>query len=177
MRKPKIDMVPAAEDRSLPVFEEFEKVMDRVRSRAYDLFKSHTFGNGNAIEDWLKAEHEICWPGAELVEGDDAFTVKVALAGFSGGDITVTATPSELIVKAVQESTTPAEASEVEHPETVHWSDFHFENVYRKIGLPSDVDVKKVTATFKDGMLTISAPKSAAEPKPAPKKVEISSAA
>ena len=177
MTKPKVEKVPAAEDRTLPIFEEIEEITERIRNRAYDFFRSHGFGDGHALEDWLKAEREICWPEAELVEGDEGFTLKISLAGFDGDDITVTATPSEIIVKAVQESETPAESSEEEAPETVHWSDFRYENVYRKVELPIDVAVNKVKANLKDGMLTVTAPKLESARKPKPKKVEISTAA
>ena len=58
----------------------------------------------------------------------------------------------------------------------MHWSEFRHENVYRHVTLPAEVDVNKIKAGFKDGLLTIAAPKAATE-KPVAKKVEISTAA
>ena len=174
MSKPTIEKVPSVEDRSLPVFAEFDKITDRIRQRAYEFFKEHGFGDGHDLEDWLKAEREVCWPTAELIEDDAGFTLKVALAGFDADDLTVTANPQELIVKASGESSAAGEEDE-EGP-AVRWSEFHHENVYRHVELPAEVDVDKIKAEFKRGLLTIVAPKVAIE-EPVEKKVEISTAA
>ncbi len=177
MTKPKIQKVPEAEDRTLPIFQEIEEISDRIRQRAYDFFRGHGFGEGHALEDWLQAEREICWPAAEFVEADDGFTLKVSLAGFKGDDITVTATPTELIVKAEQKTEETSEPSDEEASEKVHWSDFHYENVYRRVEVPVEIEVDRIRANLKDGMLTITAPKIKAARPAKPKKVEISSAA
>ena len=58
------------EDRSLPIFDEFNEIADRIRVRAYSLSKRHGPGEGRDLDDWLAAEREICWPSAELVEDD-----------------------------------------------------------------------------------------------------------
>lgn len=174
MSKPNIQKVAAVDDRTLPVFAEFDKIAERIRNRAYELFTRHGFGAGNDVEDWLEAEREVCWPATELLEDDDTFELKVALAGFDADDITVTANPCELIVKATQEIR--HEAPEESETSKVHWSEFRTGDVYRHVGLPVDIDVDKVSARFKRGLLTIEAPK-AEETRKAPKHVEISTAA
>jgi HSP20 family protein len=165
MAEPNIQKVPSAEDRSLPIFAEFDKLADRIRLQAYNLFAGRGGSAGNALDDWLAAEHEICWPAAELVERDDAFALNVALAGFAAGDVTVTATPREVIVKAARKSEKGSKAGEL------RWSEFRSNDVYRRVELPADVDVAKVTASLTDGMLKIVAPKAAAKKKAAAVKV------
>lgn len=179
MSKTTVEKVPSTEDRTLPIFAEFDKITDRIRVRAFELFSRHGFGDGHELEDWLKAEREICWPAAEFVEDDDAYTLKIALAGFDDDDITVTATPRELIVKATQDKLESSESGEDEKAvSTVHWSEMHYENVYRHVDLPADVEVENVAAVFKKGLLTVTAPKAkAAKKKPRSKKVEVSTAA
>ena len=101
----------------------------------------------------------------------------MALAGYDTDDITVPANPQELIVKAIEEtSDSGEEARQEEEGPTVHWSEFRHENVYRHVTLPAEVDVDKIKAELKDGLLTIAAPKAAVE-EPVEKKVEISTAA
>ena len=85
---------------NLLVFKEMESVFDRIRARAFDLFSRRGFGDGHVLEDWLAAEREICWPAGELVEQDKAVTLSVALPGFEPADISVTATPHQLVVHA-----------------------------------------------------------------------------
>lgn len=157
MSKLDVARVPSVEDRNLPIFDEFNEIAEKIRVRAFNLFANRGFSCGNDLEDWLLAEREICWPSAELIEEDDEFEVKVALAGFEPKDISVTATPRELIIKAKHKE----ERSQDDDDDDVkvHWSEFRGNNVYRRIPLPADVNVKKVTAEFEHGMLEIEAPK------------------
>ena len=99
-----IQKVSEPQDRALPIFAEFDQLVDRIRERAFSLFDGRGRGPGNDMDDWLTAEREICWPAGELSESDDAYELDVALAGFEPGDLSITATPSELIVKASHES-------------------------------------------------------------------------
>lgn len=167
---PNVDVqkVGSTEDRSLPIFSEFDDLMDRIRVRAYNLFCDRGSTEGADLDDWLAAENEVCWPAAELEEDDDEFEFKVALAGFEPKEISVTASPRELIVKASH-----ASEKEDEKPD-VRWSEFRSNNVYRRVELPADIDLDKVKAAFKNGLLEIDAPK-AAEKKGRTKKIKVAS--
>jgi HSP20 family protein len=85
--------------------------------------------------------------------------VKVALAGFEPAEIAVTATPSEVIVKASHHRKS-SEGTDTK----VRWSELSSNDVYRRVPLPGAVDVEKVTATFKNGLLEIVAPLAKAAP-------------
>lgn len=171
MSKLNIQKVPSAKDRNLPIFEELDEIADRIRVRAYKLFADRGFGQGRDLDDWLIAQREICWPAAELVEKEGEFNVKVALAGFDPGDITVTATPRELIVKASHKQ--DRKESEDRDGIKIRWSEFYGNNVYRQVPLPADVDVAKIKAYFEQGMLEIEAPKMKHKA-PAGKKIKVS---
>ncbi len=149
------------EDRSLPIFDEFNEVAERIRVRAYSLSKMHGPGEDRDLDDWLAAEREICWPSAELVEDEGFFEVKVALAGFDVEHIAVTATADELIIKAVRDEA-ESESSATEKAQ-IRWSELRSEDVYRHIELPASIDVENVTAKFRNGMLEIEAPKATLE--------------
>ncbi len=157
MSKLNIEKVPSIDERNLPIFDEFNEIADRIRVRAFNLFANRGFGVGNDMDDWLQAEREICWPTAELVEEDDEYEVNVALAGYEAKDISVTATPRELIIKASHKD---KEENRDEDDDTrILWSEFRSSSVYRRIPLPAEVDVKKIKAEFENGMLEIEAPK------------------
>ena len=148
MSKPEIQKVPVAGERTLPIFEELEEFADRIRVRAYNLFKGRGFDTGHDLDDWLAAEREIGWPAAELVEENDEFEIRIALAGFEPDDVVITATPDEIIVKAAHEEKKPEDDDA-----RVHWSEFRSNVVYRHITLPSPIVVDKVEASLKRGML------------------------
>ena len=156
------------DDRSLPIFKELDALTDRIRVRAYNLFRSRGGEGGNDVDDWLTAERLEMWPAAELREKDDVFKIRVALAGFDDDDIEVTAAPREIILKAQHER---QDASD-EDAKT-YWSEFESNAVYRRIELPAPIEVDHVTASFDDGVLKIKARKSIDKPRD----VEITSAA
>jgi HSP20 family molecular chaperone IbpA len=166
---PQLDVqkVSKTDDRSLPLFEELDRLADRIRVQAYNLFSRRGGDQGHALDDWINAEREFCWPSAELAELDGKYDVKVALAGFEPSEIAVTATPRELIVKASHEHRRPSQGKEAK----VRWSEFRSNDVYRRVPLPAAVDVEKVTATFKNGLLEIVAPLAKAASEPA--KIEV----
>jgi len=170
MSKLSVQKVSADESRNLPIFAEFNEIADRIRNRAYKLFEDRGFEDGYEIEDWLEAERQVCWPPAELVEDVDEFDIKVALAGYEPDEISVTAAPNDVIVKADHESRKESEES------FKRFSEFRSNRVYRRFGLPASIKTDKVEATFKNGMLTIAA-KKLAEERAKPKRVEIQTAA
>ena len=170
MTRLNIQRVPSADVRKLPIFAEFERLADRIRLQAYNLFSRRGAGEGHALDDWLAAEREVCWPAAELSERDGEFVLDVALAGFEPDEITLTATPREIMVKAAHKH----ERKSVGKGEPkLRWTEFRSNDVFRRVELPVAVDVDKISADFRNGLLKIVAPKaqSAAE---SPKQIEIS---
>lgn len=173
MTEVRVQRVPKVEKRTLPVFAEIEDVMSRIRTRAYELCSGRGFEEGRALDDWLAAEREICWPATELTERDADYVLSVALAGFEPDEISVTATPRELIVNAKHES---AHAEEPAVRSKVRWSGFAGNEVYRRVELPVELDVGAVRASFRNGLLKVAAPK-LEMPERAAKRIEISKAA
>jgi len=174
MSKLEVKKVPSVEDRALPIFAEFDEMLDRLRDRAYSLFCTRGGSDGHALDDWLRAEREFCWPATELAEQDSEFELNVALPGFEPDEINVTATPRELIIKAAHLRKHEKESEE--KGAKVHWSEMHREDVFRRVELPAEVDVDKISAELDRGVLTIEAPK-ATEKAKQQKQVKVSSAA
>lgn len=166
MQEIRVQKVKQPEDRKLPIFKDVEKVMARIRGRAFELFSGRGRGEGHALDDWLAAEREICWAASELTEDEKEYVMEVALAGFEPGEVSVSATPREIIVHA---------ATKAEHAEKgkVAWSQFSSNDVYRRVEFDTEISVDKVTAKFRNGLLKIVAPK-VAQPK---QEIAVSSAA
>lgn len=142
-------------DNASPMFNEIERLTQRIRERAFAVFADRNVRQDWALSDWLTAERELCWPASQLVEGNNDYTLSVALAGFKDKDITVTATPRELFVHAVAERGRSSKAREAR----VCWSEFRSNDVYRRVVLPADIRVEKVSAQYERGILKIKAPK------------------
>lgn len=159
MAQLKVQKVPDVADRTLPIFAEFDKLAESIRVEAYKLFARRGAGDGHAMDDWLMAEREVCWPSAELAEQKGEYRLKVALAGFEPLEINVTATPREIFIKAAHKQ---EKASTGKDESSICWSEFESNDVYRRIPLPGPVDVEKISANFTNGLLEIAAPQTRA---------------
>ncbi len=141
-------------EKKLPIFEEIAKRFEEVRHRAFELFENRGCQGGRGLEDWLHAEREILGsPAAELAEKDGAYELLVALPGFDVKDVRVTATPTEIIVHASSSQEKKSEKN------TVLWTEFGSNDVYRQLQIPNSIDADKTTATLEKGVLRITAPK------------------
>jgi HSP20 family protein len=133
-----------------------EKRFEDVRKRAFELFENRGRSLGYALDDWLRAEHEVCgWPAAELDERAAEYELQMTLPGFDAQEVQVTATPSEILVHAELKPEKPEEAK-------VLWTEFGPNNIYRQFELPEPIDVEKITARLEKGMLHIIAAKAPA---------------
>ena len=153
-----------SEERALPAFAEAERSFEQIRRRAYELFSGRGFGEGRALDDWLAAEREFNWPATELVERDQDFVLSVMLPGFEPADVELTATSRALIIQAKTRSERRDEAKKGEA--RVHWSEFQSADICRRIEFAKDIDVDKVTATLKSGVLRVVARKAERPSKP-----------
>jgi HSP20 family molecular chaperone IbpA len=154
----KIQRLSETDNRSDPIFEEFDRLADRIRTEAYNLFAHRGSDEGHALDDWLAAERRVCWPAAELEELDGEYNVKVALAGFDPDEVTVTATPREILVRARHQQ----RQSKADGKARLRWSEFRANDVLRRIEVPSNVDVSSISANLHNGLLEIAAPKAGA---------------
>jgi HSP20 family molecular chaperone IbpA len=153
-----VHRVESPNERTLPAFEEADRVLERVQQRAFELCAARGFSPGRALDDWLSAERELCRPAAEVLEGDNGYVVSVALPGFEAGEVELTVTPRDLIIRAKS-------SRERTHPNVgtgskAASSTFQTNSVFRCINLPAAIRVKDVKATVEHGLLTIVTPKS-----------------
>jgi HSP20 family protein len=143
----------------LPVFEEINQRFEAIRKRAFEFFEGRGAEFGRELDDWLKAEREVLGtPAAELTEKDGAYQVQVALPGFEAKDIEVTATPTDIAIRAEAKQETKKEENG-----KVLWTEFGSQQVFRRVPLPEATDATKIEAKLENGILRIIAPKAAAK--------------
>jgi HSP20 family protein len=140
--------------RTLPMFEELDRLMDRVRQRAFELFEQRGCECGHELEDWLQAEREtLPGPAAEMLDRGKEIEIQMNLPGYQADEIEVAATGHGIVVHA--------EPKHIDsEPRVVLWSEFgNHGNVYRDFELSPAVDLDHVTARLENGILHITAPK------------------
>ena len=79
--------------KSKSIFDEIDKIQDRIMRRAYEIFSGNGGIFGKDIEDWLQAERELVWkPAIELEEKENEFMLQVAAPGIDPKDIDIEVT-------------------------------------------------------------------------------------
>ena len=104
-------------------------------------------------------------PPIEVFEKEDKFVVKAELPGMKEEDIDVSVVGDTLTIKGERKAETEVKE------EDYYCCERSYGSFLRSIALPSNVDAKKIEASFEDGVLEVSLPK-AAEVKP--KKITVS---
>ncbi len=135
------------------IFDDLQKMHERVMRRAHELFEGRGKFLGKDLDDWLQAERELLWkPSIELREKDHEFLLDIAVPGMDAKDLNIEVTPEDLVVKA------EIRRENKEDKGKVHTSELESGSLFRAIRFPKKVDSEKVTAEFKNGMLTVKAP-------------------
>jgi HSP20 family protein len=94
-------------------------------------------------------------PKVDLTEGKDAIVVKAEIPGVEQKDIEVTVQDGTLTIKGEKQEETE------EKDRRYHCIERSYGAFARTLRLPAAIDPGKVTATFKDGVVTVTMPKSA----------------
>ena len=124
---------------------------DQVRARAFELSNQTS---GQALENWLKAEHELMLvPKAHLSQKNGVFDLQVAVPGFDAKNLRVQVMADAFIVRA------DATHKHLDNDGDVHFCELGEEMVFRRFNLPAAINADKVHAKLENGILTVTAAK------------------
>ncbi len=100
------------------------------------------------------AESEMGWaPRADVHENDNAFVVQLDLPGVEKDNVKVKFEDDTLVVSGERKHESNADEKNFHRVERSHGS------FTRSISVPKDVDSEKISASFKNGVLEITLPK------------------
>jgi HSP20 family protein len=109
---------------------------------------------GVALERWPHLRSpRAAWPAVNVFETKEAFVYKAEVPGLAEGDVALHIEDDSLILRGERKSDVPAGY-------TVHLRERGPIAFARKFPLPGRVDAEGVTAALKDGVLTVTLPKS-----------------
>ena len=119
----------------------------------------------HVFEDfWHKVENSwtgrrdamgVLGPSTDITETDKSVDVSVELPGMTQDDIDISLSNDAMTIRGEKK---------IEHEEErkgVYMSERTYGSFYRTVPLPAGVDADKAEATFKNGVLTVSLPKTA----------------
>src|SRR5579871_534094 len=150
------------------LIEHFDKVYAEIANRAFSIFENGGGIFGRDLDNWLKAEKEVLRPvQVNVTENDGAVDITAEVPGFEAKDLEITLEPQRLIISGKKE--TKAEETKGK----TLYKEQSSNEILRAVPLPFEVEAAKATATLKNGVLEIHAPKSA---NATMKKVEVKAA-
>jgi HSP20 family protein len=116
---------------------------------------------------------ELTWgttPTVDIVEKNDAYEVKAELPGMDEKNIEVKLANGALMIRSEKQQ------EKEEKKEDYHLHERRFGSFERRFAVPEGVDIDKVEASFKNGILTIRLPKTP-DAMNREKKIEVKTAA
>lgn len=109
---------------------------------------------GFSVPSLGEFDRSLSWPSLELGETEREVRITAELPGLSENDVEITVEEGVLTLRGEKKS-------EVEDTER-GYTERSYGRFERRIGLPRGIEQDKASATFKNGVLTVTLPKSAA---------------
>lgn len=161
MSQVSVRVIEGGRTSSLSALENLSRISESIRNRAYDLSQQRGNTSGNEMNDWLQAERDLfTLPQSELSESSREYTIQVSMPGLDASNIEVSSVDNSIIVTA--SNGTASSQRNNTGSSAIRFSEMGSKSIFRRIDLPSSITSSKVTASLENGMLTITAPKSAA---------------
>jgi HSP20 family protein len=111
------------------------------------------FGFPSFFSDTLErlwSDEEINWmPSANIRERAEDFKIDLAVPGMEKKDFSVDVENGVLTIKGERKE------ENVEENEKITRREFHYGSFQRSFNLPESADVNKITAAYKDGVLSL----------------------
>lgn len=137
------------------LLEQLDSVYDVIARRAFELFEGNGQWLGRDLDNWLRAEAELLHPvHMDVTESDGDFIVRAEVPGFSVKDLEIKVEPRRLRIAGKREIKEEKNGRKIRF----EWC---ADQILRAVDLPADVDTAKVSASLKDGILTVDLPKAA----------------
>jgi HSP20 family protein len=115
--------------------------MDRLFEDAFRGFGLSSFSNDNGFG----------WPHVEVVDRDKEVRVTAELPGLEEKDVEIRVEDNVLVLRGEKRT-------EFDDEER-HYSERYYGRFERQVALPAEVDDESANATFRNGVLTVTLPK------------------
>jgi HSP20 family protein len=150
----------------------FESLREEIE-RVFEDF-GMGFWRPSPLRRWAEPllRREMTWrtmPAVDVVESEKAYEITAELPGMDEKAIEVKVTDGYLTIKGEKQE------EKEEKKKDYYLHERHFGSFERSFDVPESVDLSKIEATFKKGVLTVTLPKKAEAQKPT-KKIEVKAA-
>src|SRR6516164_5353761 len=128
---------------------------------------------------WRRALTWETAPAMDIAETERAYEISAELPGMSESDVEVVASNGGLTIKGEkkEEKEEKKKEEKEEKKKDYYLSERRYGSFERRMQIPEGVDADKIEASFKNGVLTVTLPKTAQAQKPEKKKISVKAAA
>lgn len=124
----------------------YEMPLSRLRDQLGQIFEQPDF----ALTDLMGGG----WmPAVDVLEDKEKLTVKAELPGFKREELEVSVHENNLIISGERKSEEERKDGEF------YRSERFYGRFHRAVSLPAAVDIEKISASYRDGVLTVTLPK------------------
>lgn len=132
-----------------------ERLMQRVRQRAFEIFEARGREDGHDVDDWIQAELEsLKQVPIKIEDTPETLSLRAETPGLNADEIKIDLLPGKVTIQGDHH-----EQAVKKGPQAKAERNY---SLYSEVFLPADVIPEKATATLKNGILEISAPKAKA---------------
>jgi HSP20 family protein len=127
-----------------------------------EVFSTHDEPYSDALGHTLMPERVMHPLALDIRQSDDAFEIEASVPGYRPEDVEITFGDNALTIRGTHRDEKAVHGTYVRRERNAH-------SVYRHVGLPTEVKIDEITASFNNGVLTITVPRAQrAQPKRIP---------
>ncbi len=137
------------------LLDRINRIRKEIAHRAFEIFERDGHSIGHDLDNWFQAEAELLRPvRVSITESDEALKIQAEVPGFNANELEVSLEPRRLTISGKQETS----KEDKKKGKTIYQEQSSSE-LLRVIELPAEVNAGKSTATLRNGVLEVSAPK------------------
>jgi HSP20 family protein len=117
-----------------------------------ELFSMHDQLYNDAYGRSMMPERTVHTLPLDIRQSDEMFEIEASVPGFKPEDVEITFDENVLTIRGTRQEDEITRGAYVRRERNLH-------SVYRQVGLPAEVKADQISATFENGILTVSIPR------------------
>jgi HSP20 family protein len=117
-----------------------------------ELFSMHEQVYNDALGRSMMPERAVHTLPLDIRQSDEAFEIEASVPGFTPEDMEITFDENVLTLRGTRREDEETRGAYVRRERNLH-------SVYRQVGLPAEVKADQISATFENGILTVTIPR------------------
>jgi HSP20 family molecular chaperone IbpA len=143
-----IDQIAGKQNTSQLLTAKMSRLLEQVRTRAYELFDRRGREDGHNVDDWLQAENELgMLPVAKIDETNTEIRLRIERSGFSADQLKIYVEPQAVTVDGSAIQTVESDDS--------RQTNVNERTLFGRYELPDVINTASVTATLQNGVLEV----------------------